>query len=196
MEVLANSLPAGTTWAWSGLSLQEKLASGQALSLYAVSILVVFLCLAALYESWSVLFSVILVIPLGLLGAALAAWMRDLNNDVYFQVALLTTIGLSSKNAILIVEFAEAAVAGLFLESCGITRCADSFTPNHHDLAGVYCGGNAAGDSNRRRGEQPHRHWYGHYWRYADRYVAGYFLCSSVFVLVKRLFAGKSRRQE
>lgn len=68
-----------------GLSLQEKLASGQALSLYAVSILVVFLCLAALYESWSVPFSVILVIPLGLLGAALAAWMRDLNNDVYFR---------------------------------------------------------------------------------------------------------------
>ncbi len=69
----------------SGLSLQEKLASGQALSLYAVSILVVFLCLAALYESWSVPFSVILVIPLGLLGAALAARMRDLNNDVYFR---------------------------------------------------------------------------------------------------------------
>ncbi len=84
MEELANSLPAGTTRARSGLSLQEKLASGQALSLYAVSILVVFLCLAALYESWSVPFSVILVIPLGLLGAALAARMRDLNNDVYF----------------------------------------------------------------------------------------------------------------
>lgn len=68
--------------------MQEKLASGQALSLYAVSILVVFLCLAALYESWSVPFSVILVIPLGLLGAALAAWMRDLNNDVYFRSAI------------------------------------------------------------------------------------------------------------
>ena len=110
MEALANDLPAGTTWAWSGMSLQEKLASGQAMSLYAISILVVFLCLAALYESWSVPFSVIMVIPLGLLGAALAAWMRGLNNDVYFQVALLTTIGLSSKNAILIVEFAESAV--------------------------------------------------------------------------------------
>lgn len=110
MEALADSLPAGSTWAWSGLSLQEKLASGQAMSLYAISILVVFLCLAALYESWAVPFSVIMVIPLGLLGAAVAAWMRDLSNDVYFQVALLTTIGLSSKNAILIVEFAEAAV--------------------------------------------------------------------------------------
>ena len=92
------------------MSLQEKLASGQAMSLYAISILVVFLCLAALYESWSVPFSVIMVIPLGLLGAALAATLRGLSNDVYFQVALLTTIGLSSKNAILIVEFAESAV--------------------------------------------------------------------------------------
>ncbi|MDH6634638.1 UNVERIFIED_ORG: multidrug efflux pump [Lelliottia amnigena] len=120
MEQLANKLPAGTSWAWSGLSLQEKLASGQAMSLYALSILVVFLCLAALYESWSVPISVIMVIPLGVLGAALAATMRGLNNDVYFQVALLTTIGLSSKNAILIVEFAEAKVA----EGYSLTRAA------------------------------------------------------------------------
>ncbi|UQC69335.1 hydrophobe/amphiphile efflux-1 family RND transporter [Lelliottia sp. AC1] len=120
MEQLANKLSTGTTWAWSGLSLQEKLASGQAMSLYALSILVVFLCLAALYESWSVPISVIMVIPLGVLGAALAATMRGLNNDVYFQVALLTTIGLSSKNAILIVEFAEAKVA----EGYSLTRAA------------------------------------------------------------------------
>ncbi|WP_312996010.1 efflux RND transporter permease subunit [Leclercia sp.] len=120
MEQLANSLPAGSTWAWSGLSLQEKLASGQAMSLYALSILVVFLCLAALYESWSVPISVILVIPLGVLGAAVAASLRGLNNDVYFQVALLTTIGLASKNAILIVEFAEAKVA----EGYSLTRAA------------------------------------------------------------------------
>ena len=120
MEQLANNLPAGSTWAWSGLSLQEKLASGQAMSLYALSILVVFLCLAALYESWSVPISVILVIPLGVLGAAVAASLRGLNNDVYFQVALLTTIGLSSKNAILIVEFAEAKVA----EGYSLTRAA------------------------------------------------------------------------
>ncbi|MEG5550107.1 efflux RND transporter permease subunit [Enterobacter wuhouensis] len=120
MEQLANSLPSGSTWAWSGLSLQEKLASGQAMSLYALSILVVFLCLAALYESWSVPISVILVIPLGVLGAAVAASLRGLNNDVYFQVALLTTIGLSSKNAILIVEFAEAKVA----EGYSLTRAA------------------------------------------------------------------------
>ncbi|HDR2787179.1 TPA: efflux RND transporter permease subunit [Enterobacter asburiae] len=120
MEQLANNLPSGTTWAWSGLSLQEKLASGQAMSLYALSILVVFLCLAALYESWSVPISVIMVIPLGVLGATVAATLRGLNNDVYFQVALLTTIGLSSKNAILIVEFAEAKVA----EGYSLTRAA------------------------------------------------------------------------
>ena len=109
MEKMTNALPAGTSFAWSGLSYQERLASGQTLKLYAISILVVFLCLAALYESWSVPFSVMLVIPLGVIGAVLAATLRGLENDVYFQVALLTTIGLSSKNAILIVEFAETA---------------------------------------------------------------------------------------
>jgi multidrug efflux pump len=109
LESLANQLPSGTRSAWSGLSYQERLASGQTTLLYTVSILVVFLCLAALYESWSVPFSVLLVIPLGVIGAVLAATIRGLENDVYFQVALLTTIGLSAKNAILIVEFAEAA---------------------------------------------------------------------------------------
>jgi multidrug efflux pump len=109
MQTLANQLPAGSSAAWSGLSYQERLASGQTLQLYAASILIVFLCLAALYESWSVPFSVLLVIPLGVVGAVLAATLRGLENDVYFQVALVTTIGLSAKNAILIIEFAEAA---------------------------------------------------------------------------------------
>jgi multidrug efflux pump len=109
MEKMTNALPPGSSFAWSGLSYQERLASGQTMKLYAISILVVFLCLAALYESWSVPFSVLLVIPLGVIGAVLGATLRGLENDVYFQVALLTTIGLSAKNAILIVEFAEAA---------------------------------------------------------------------------------------
>jgi multidrug efflux pump len=105
---LAGTIP-GTASSWSGLAYQEQLASGQTLALYGISILVIFLCLAALYESWSVPFSVLLVIPLGIVGAVLAATLRGLDNDVYFRVALITTIGLSSKNAILIVEFAEAA---------------------------------------------------------------------------------------
>ena len=108
MEELARDIP-GTSIAWSGLSFQERLSSGQAPYLYAISLLVVFLCLAALYESWSIPVSVLLVVPLGLLGAALAVWTRGLANDVYFQVGLLTTMGLAAKNAILIVEFAEQA---------------------------------------------------------------------------------------
>jgi multidrug efflux pump len=108
MQELARNLP-GTSVAWSGLSYQERLSSGQAPLLYALSALVVFLCLAALYESWSIPVAVLLVVPLGLLGAALGVWMRGLENDVYFQVGLLTTMGLAAKNAILIVEFAEQA---------------------------------------------------------------------------------------
>jgi multidrug efflux pump len=108
MTELAQDIP-GTSIAWSGLSFQERLSSGQAPYLYAISLLVVFLCLAALYESWSIPVSVLMVVPLGLLGAALAVWLRGLPNDVYFQVGLLTTMGLAAKNAILIVEFAEQA---------------------------------------------------------------------------------------
>lgn len=108
MEKLAKALPTGsTTFAWSDLSYQEKLSGNQAMSLYAISLIVVFLCLAALYESWSVPFSVMMVVPLGVFGCLLAITLRGLENDVYFQVALLTIVGLSSKNAILIVEFAE-----------------------------------------------------------------------------------------
>jgi multidrug efflux pump len=107
MERIVSELPGGTIYSWSGLSYQEKLSQGKTGILYAVSILVVFLCLAALYESWSIPLSVIMVIPLGIIGAVVAAMFRGLENDIYFQVALLTTIGLSAKNAILIVEFAE-----------------------------------------------------------------------------------------
>jgi multidrug efflux pump len=107
MEELAQQLPQGMGIEWTGLSYEERQSGSQAPLLYALSLLVVFLCLAALYESWSIPFAVMLIVPLGVVGALLAASGRGLANDVYFQVALLTTVGLSAKNAILIVEFAK-----------------------------------------------------------------------------------------
>ena len=108
IEALAKDIP-GVSVAWSGLSFQERLSSGQAPLLYALSLLVVFLCLAALYESWTIPVAVMLVIPLGLVGAVFAVTLRGLENDVFLQIGLLTTMGLAAKNAILVIEFAEQA---------------------------------------------------------------------------------------
>ena len=108
MSALAAKYP-GTSVAWSGLSYQERLSSGQAPFLYGISLLVVFLCLAALYESWTIPIAVLMIIPLGLVGAIFAVTLRGLQNDVYLQIGLLTTMGLAAKNAILMIEFAEQA---------------------------------------------------------------------------------------
>jgi multidrug efflux pump len=109
MEGVAKQLPDGIGYQWTGQSYEERLSGSQAPMLYALSIIVVFLCLAALYESWSIPTAVLLVVPLGIIGALAATSLRGLSNDVYFKVGFLTIIGLSTKNAILIVEFAKEA---------------------------------------------------------------------------------------
>ncbi|MBS1154983.1 MAG: acriflavine resistance protein [Proteobacteria bacterium] len=130
MEEMAGKLPPGIGFEWSGTSFEERVSGNQAPALFALSILVVFLCLAALYESWSIPFSVLMIVPLGVLGAALAMWLRLLPNDVYFKVGLIAIIGLSAKNAILIIEFArEQQRHGKELVEATIEACRLRFRP-------------------------------------------------------------------
>ncbi|CAO3411228.1 efflux RND transporter permease subunit [Azospirillum largimobile] len=130
MEAMMQKLPQGIGYEWTGLSYEERLSGSQAPALYALSMIIVFLCLAALYESWSVPASVILVVPLGILGAVIAATLRGLPSDVYFQVGLLTTIGLSAKNAILIVEFAKSLYdQGMELKEAAAEACRQRLRP-------------------------------------------------------------------
>jgi multidrug efflux pump subunit AcrB len=110
MEEIVAKLPQGIGYEWTGLSYQERMAGTQAPLLYAFSILVIFLCLAALYESWPIPISILLALPLGVIGGVIASSMRGMHNDVYFQISLLTTLGLATKNAILIVQFAKAGM--------------------------------------------------------------------------------------
>ncbi len=112
MEQIASKLPRGIGFDWTGLSYQERMAKSQAPLLYAFSMIVIFLCLAALYESWTVPISVMLTLPLGVIGGVAASWLRGFPNDVYFQIGLLTVLGLTTKNAILIVQFAMTKVQG------------------------------------------------------------------------------------
>ena len=111
MEEIVSKLPQGIGFEWTGLSYQERMSSSQGPLLYAFSIIVIFLCLAALYESWSIPISIMLVLPLGVFGAALATWSRGMHSDVYFQIGFLTTLGLTTKNAILVVQFAKERMA-------------------------------------------------------------------------------------
>jgi HAE1 family hydrophobic/amphiphilic exporter-1 len=110
MEELASQLPQGIGFDWTGLSYQERMAGSQAPLLYAFSVFVVFLCLAALYESWPIPIAILLCLPLGVIGGVIASTLKGLPNDVYFQIGLLTILGLTTKNAILIVQFARAKV--------------------------------------------------------------------------------------
>ena len=131
MERLAAQLPPGFGYEWTGQSREEKIAGSQAIVLYGFAVLAVFLCLAALYESWSIPLAVILVVPLGVLGVVLATLIRGYTNDVYFQVGLITVIGLSAKNAILIIEFAKdlQAAQGKNLLAAAMTAALLRFRP-------------------------------------------------------------------
>ena len=130
MEELAKKLPSGSGFEWAGTSFEEKLSGSQAPFLFILSLLVVFLALAALYESWSIPFAVLLVVPLGIFGATLAVTMRGLPNDVYFKVGLIAIIGLSSKNAILIIEFArDLQEKGMGLVEATLEACRLRFRP-------------------------------------------------------------------
>ena len=110
MEGFVRKLPQGIGFDWTGVSYQERMAGSQAPLLYAFSIFVIFLCLAALYESWPIPLSILLTLPLGAIGGVIGSTLRGLPNDVYFQIGLLTTLGLTTKNAILIVQFAKAGL--------------------------------------------------------------------------------------
>jgi HAE1 family hydrophobic/amphiphilic exporter-1 len=125
MESFVKKLPQGTGSDWTGLSYQERQAGAQTATLYAFSILIIFLCVAALYESWTIPFVNMLMLPLGVFGAIVATSLRTLPNDVYFQIGFLTTLGLSTKNAILIIQFAQHSMQrgeGVLAATLGAAR--------------------------------------------------------------------------
>ena len=196
MQELQAKLPPGTTLEWTGLSYEEKLSGGQAPSLYGLSLLIVFLCLAALYESWSVPISVLLVVPLGVVGALLAAMLTGLNNDIYLQVGLITTIGVSAKNAILIVEFAEermregmnafdAAVAAAKVRLRPILMTSLAFVFGVLPLA-ISTGAGAGGQNAIGRAVVGGM---------LSATILGIFFIPMFFVVVRALFAGRKQKK-
>ncbi len=159
MEQLMQGLPEGIAHEWSGQSFEERLSGAQAPALFALSVLIVFLALAALYESWSIPLAVILVVPLGVLGALLGVSLRGLPNDIYFKVGLITIIGLSAKNAILIIEVAKDHYQeGMSLLQATLEAARLRLRPIVSDLAGVRFRRGPAGALQRRRFRRPGRH--------------------------------------
>ena len=159
MERLAAELPHGFGYEWTGQSLQEIQSGSQAPMLIALSILFVFLLLAALYESWSIPLSVMLVVPLGVIGSVLAVTLRGMPNDVYFKVGLIAIIGLSAKNAILIIEFAKDLRAeGKSLLEATVEAAQAALPADPDDVACLHPRRRAAGDRHGRQRRQPERH--------------------------------------
>jgi multidrug efflux pump len=197
MEKLAAQLPAGFAHEWTGQSREERVAGSQAYLLYGFAILSVFLCLAALYESWSIPLSVILVVPLGVLGVVLATMGRGYPNDVYFQVGLITIIGLSAKNAILIIEFAkdlqaqgksaiDAALAAVHMRFRPIVMTSLAFILGTLPLA-ISSGAGSA--SQRAIGT-------GVIGGMLTATALGLFFTPVLFIVVRRLFKGSERQRK
>jgi len=194
MERLVKQLPNGIASEWTAISYQERSSGGQAPLLYGLSLLFVFLCLAALYESWSIPFAVMMIVPLGILGAVMAAFLGNLSNDIYLQVGLLTTIGLASKNAILIVEFANHKMdEGLSLVDSAIAAVRLRLRPILMTSMALICGvlplaiASSAGSGAQNA--------------LGISIIGGTLAASSLvvifvplfFVLVRRLFSGKAK---
>ncbi|MER9328691.1 efflux RND transporter permease subunit [Mesorhizobium sp. M0488] len=196
IDRLMAELPAGYSHEWTGLSHQERLSGNQALSLYAISTLVVFLCLAALYESWSIPFAVMLSVPIGIFGALLAASLFGQTNDVYFKVGLLTTIGLAAKNAILIVEFAiERQTAGMGLVEATLEAARQRLRPILMTSLAFILGVTPLAIASGAGSGAQNSVGIGVMGGMIAATVIGVFLVPLLFVTVRRIFKGKAAKQ-
>ncbi len=197
IDKLVAQLPPGYSHEWTGLSHQERLSGNQALSLYAISALVVFLCLAALYESWSIPFAVMLSVPIGIFGALLAASLFGQTNDVYFKVGLLTTIGLAAKNAILIVEFAiERQTAGMGLVEATLEAARQRLRPILMTSLAFILGVTPLAIANGAGSGAQNSVGIGVMGGMIAATVIGVFLVPLLFVTVRRIFKGKAAKED
>jgi multidrug efflux pump len=197
MEEIAAKLPPGIGFDWSGTSYEERLSGAQAPFLYAVSLLVVFLALAALYESWSIPFAVILVVPLGILGAVLAVTLRGLPNDVFFKVGLIAIIGLSSKNAILIIEFARTLhEKGMGLAEATMEACRLRIRPIVMTSLAFILGVLPLAISSGAGAQSRHAIGTGVIGGMVTATLLAVFLVPVFFIVVRRIFPGKPQHQE
>ena len=182
MEEIVAKLSKGVGYDWTGISYQERMAKAQTGILYAFSIIVIFLCLAALYESWTIPITILLALPLGVIGGVVASSLRGLPNDVYFQIGLLTVLGLTTKNAILIVQFAMAKVdEGMGLIEATLDRGETEAAPHRHDLTGLRLRRPAPGHGHRGRRRRPNGHRHRRPGRDGHRHLPGDLFHSALF---------------
>ena len=195
MEEVAAQLPPGVGYEWSGTSYEERLSGSQAPMLFVISLVVVFLCLAALYESWSIPFAVMLVVPLGVFGAVMAVTLRGLPNDVYFKVGLIAIIGLSAKNAILIIQFARDLQAqGMELVAATLEACRLRFRPILMTSIAFMCGVMPLAISSGAGAASRHAIGTGVLGGMFAATVLAVYLVPVFYVVVRRIFPAKPRQ--